>query len=288
MLYHEFNNGMKIPMVGFGTFPLHGDQLVNAMKDAGCLGYTLFDTAIAYQNEKEIGALVKNKVIDKGNIFITSKVNLPTLKGRKKYLYLNRKSIRKAYDDSCLNLNVTKLGAYLLHYPFDGCSKYYKDLMKLFDEGKVGVIGVSNFDIRELKELYKKCGRWPMMNQTEISPYNSQKDLIQFCKDNGILVQAYSPFGRGNLVQEILSDKTLLTIAEFHGKTVGQIVLRFIVQQDVAVVVRSTNYNRLKDNISIFDFELSKEEMDQIYSLNRNVVFGVNQVGKYNKPLIKI
>lgn len=190
--------------------------------------------------------------------------------------------------ESCKRLDLQKTGAYLLHSPFDGCSKYYRDLMRLYDDGKVSVVGVSNFDVRELKELHNKCGRWPMMNQTEISPYNTQADLIHFCQDNGIFVQAYSPFGRGNLVQEIMNDKVLLSIADNHGKTVGQIVLRFIVQQGVGVVARSTNYDRLKGNIDIFNFLLSDEEMKAIASLNKNVVFGVNQVNKYSKKEVII
>ena len=288
MQYFEFNNNVKIPMVGLGTFPLRGDVLSATVKDAVDIGYELFDTATGYQNEQEIGALVRDGFLSPDKAFITSKVHSSILLGRKRYLYLNKKTIKKAYLDSCKKLHLQKIGAYLLHMPFDGCSKHYSDLMHLYDEGMVDVIGVSNFDIRELKELNKKCGRWPMMNQTEISPYNTQTELIQFCQDNGILVQAYSPFGRGNLVQEIMNEKTLLSIADVHGKTVGQIVLRFIVQQGVAVVARSTNYDRLKRNIDIFDFTLSNDEMQAIYSLNRNMVFGVNQINKYNKKEVII
>lgn len=288
MRYHEFENGSKIPMMGLGTYPLKGDVLSTTVKNAVSFGYELFDTAVSYKNEQELGALVKDGVLDGGKVFITSKVDMDYLRGRKRYLYLNGKSVKKSYRISCDNLSMLKLGAYLLHMPFDGCSKHYKDLMRLYDEEKVHVIGVSNFDIRELKELYKKCGRWPMMNQTEISPYNTQKELIQFCYDNGILVQAYSPFGRGNLVQEILNDKTLLKIAKTHNRSVGQIVLRFIVQQGVAVVARSTNYERLKENVNVFDFELTSDEMSEISSLNRNIVFGLNQINKYNKKLVII
>ena len=288
MQYFEFENGIKIPMVGLGTYPLKGDVLSATIKDAVDCGYELFDTAVSYHNEQEIGLLIKEGVLVADRIFITSKVDVNYLKGRKRYLYLNGKSIKKSYQITCNNLNVQKIGAYLLHMPFDGCSKYYNDLIRLYDEGKVNVIGVSNFDIRELKELYKKCGHWPMMNQTEISPYNTQKELIQFCQDNGILVQAYSPFGRGNLVQEIMNEKILLSIADAHGKSVGQIVLRFIVQQGVAVVARSTNHNRLLENISLFDFELTSDEMLSIFSLNRNAVFGLNQINKYEKKQVKI
>lgn len=288
MQYHEFQNGVKIPMVGLGTYPLTGEVLITTIKDAVEIGYELFDTATAYNNESEIGKLVGDGVLNLDKVFVTSKIHNNILLGRKRYLHLDRKTVKRCYADSCRKLNMQKISAYLLHQPFNGCSKHYMDLMSLYDDGKVGVIGVSNFDIRELKELHNKCGQWPMMNQTEISPYNNQKDLISFCKDNGILVQAYSPFGRGNLVNELMNDITLVSIAEIHGKTVGQIVLRFIVQQGVAVVARSTNHDRLQQNNSIFDFELSEEEMAIISSLNRNVVFGVNQINKYKKNQISI
>lgn len=288
MQYHVFQNGVKIPMVGLGTFPLKGEMLSATVKDAIGLGYELLDTATGYNNELEIGALVEEGVIKTDKIFVTSKIHSSVLLGRKRYLHLDRKSVSRCYVESCRKLNVNMLSAYLLHMPFDGCSKHYKDLMKLYDDGKVGVIGVSNFDIRELQELHNKCGRWPMMNQTEISPYNNQRELIAFCQDKGVLVQAYSPFGRGNLVNEMMSDEVLVKIASAHGKSVGQIVLRFIVQQGVTVVARSTNHNRLQQNINVFDFELSEEEMFLISSLNRDVVFGVNQVNKYKKKDIMI
>lgn len=287
MEYFEFTNNVKIPKIGLGTFPLSGEILATTIKNAIGFGYELIDTAIGYKNEGEIGSLVHSGIINPDKIFITSKINQSTLTGRRRYLYLNRKTIKCAYRDSCNSLNIKKLNAYLIHMPFNGCSKHYIDMMRLFDEGKVDVIGVSNFDIRELKELYKKCGRWPMINQTEISPFNTQTDLIRFCQEKGILVQAYSPFGRGNLVQEILSNPTLISIAKNHNKTVGQVVLRFIVQQGVAVVARSTNNDRLKSNIDIFSFTLSEDEMTLIAKLNRNVVFGANQVHKYDKePII--
>lgn len=275
-------------MVGLGTFPLKGAVLSATIINAVNVGYELFDTAAGYNNEQEIGDLVNEGVLLPDRVFLTSKVHSSILIGRRRYFHLDRKSVRKAYLESCKRLHLQKLGAYLLHMPFDGCSKHYCDLMQLYDDEMVNVIGVSNFDIRELKELKKKCGRWPMMNQTELSPYNTQKELIQFCQDHGILVQAYSPFGRGNLVQEIMHEKNLLSIANGHGKTVGQIVLRFIVQQGVAVVARSSNNDRLKANIDIFDFILSEDEMLTISSLNRNVVFGVNQINKYNKKEVII
>lgn len=288
MEYFEFSNGVKMPMVGLGTYPLLGEELANTIEIATNTGYELFDTAISYHNEKEIGALLRKRKESTEKIFITSKVSRVILTGSLNFLFLNRKTVSSAYKSSCDNLGMPKLGAYLLHYPFVGCSKHYQDLIKLFEEDKVNAIGVSNFNIEELKELYRKCGRWPMINQTEISPYNTQKELIDFCNDHGILVQAYSPFGRGNLVREIMHDNVLTRIAKNHDCMVGQIVLRFLVQQGVAVVSRSTNKERLKQNIDIFEIQLDKKEMSDIFSLNKNAVFGKNQINKNGKSKIKI
>lgn len=288
MVYYDFPNGVRIPMVGLGTYPLKGEILFSTIKNACDLGYELLDTAISYHNELEIGELLLKAGVNTDRLFLTSKVSKKVLCGQKRYLFLDRKTVKKAYIQSCKNLGLQKIGAYLIHYPFDDCSKHYRKLMDLYDSEMVNVIGVSNFDIRELKELYAKCGRWPMMNQTEMSPYNTQQDLIKFCEDNGILVQAYSPFGRGNLVHDLMNDEVLGRIANNHQRTVGQVILRYIVQQGVSVVARSSNRERLKENINIFDFDLTENEMAAISKLNRNTVFGVNQINKYNKKAVRI
>lgn len=155
-------------------------------------------------------------------------------------------------------------------------------MIDLYENGKVKAIGVCNFDNDELKKLHNACGQYPMVNQTEISPVNSFKNIIHFCQDQEIQVEAYSPFGRGNIVQELMSNKMLQEIAHYHRKTVGQVVLRWIVQQGIVVIPRSTNEQRLNDNLNLFDFVLDDAEMEAIDSMNENRVYGVNQVNKYN------
>ena len=283
MEYATLNNGVKMPMVGLGTFPLVGNKLIETVKMAKELGYELFDTAGAYDNETDlcIGLELNKKSEQLNKTFISSKVNWLQLRGRLRYLFLNRETIKSAYKHSCKRLGVDKLDLFLLHQPFDGFCEAYKEMINLYEQGKVRAIGVCNFDNDELKKLYASCGQYPMINQTEISPRNSFKDIIHFCQDNGIQVEAYSPFGRGNLVEELMNDKELLEIGKNHNKTVGQIVLRWIVQQNIIVIPRSTNYDRLKQNLDIFDFELTNEEMNIIDNMNQNRVFGVNQVNKY-------
>ena len=152
--------------------------------------------------------------------------------------------------------------------------------MNLYKQGRVKVIGVSNFNEDELLQLYDQCGEFPMINQTEISPYNTQENLVRFCQEHNILVEAYSPFGRGNIVQSLLSNEILVNIANKYKRTVGQIVLRWIVQRGIVVIARSTNRGRMLDNVNIFDFTLSEEDMCSVASLNSNLVYGVNQINK--------
>lgn len=281
MEYAKLRNGLLMPMVGLGTYPLCGETLVNTVKDAISFGYNLFDTAGAYNNEKDLGRALNKYKKSSNKIFITSKVNWLQLRGRARYLFLNRETIKSAYKHSCERLGVESLDLFLLHQPFDGYCEAYKEMINLYEQEKVKAIGVCNFDNAELKKIFVSCGQYPMVNQTEISPRNSFKDIIHFCQEHEIQVEAYSPFGRGNLVADLMNNKELLLIGQNHNKTVGQVVLRWIVQQNIVVIPRSTNYDRLKQNLDIFDFELSYDEMKIIDNMNKNQVFGVNQINKY-------
>lgn len=281
MEYATLVNGVKIPYVGFGTYPLHGSMLKDSLQIAYNAGYTLVDTAGTYGNERDIGAFIMENMKDAKDLFLSSKVNWYQLRGSIRRLFLNRESVHSAYKHSCERLGVERLGLFLLHQPFKGFEKAYKQMIRLYDDGLVDAIGVCNFDIDELERLHDTCGTWPMVNQTEISPMNSFKELIAFCQSKGILVEAYSPFGRGNLVTELMSHPVLTKIAQNHGCTVGQVVLRWIVQQGIVVIPRSTNKQRICDNINIFNFSLTASEMSQIDDMNENKVFGINQINKY-------
>lgn len=282
MEYVKLRNGLRMPYVGLGTFPLNGEQLTETVRLASQAGYQLFDTAGAYKNEHVLGAALSRYFPNREKIFISSKVNGLQLRGRLKYLFLNRETVKSAYRHSCKRLGVEQLDLFLLHQPFDGFCDAYKQMIDLYENGKVKAIGVCNFDNDELKKLHNACGQYPMVNQTEISPVNSFKNIIHFCQDQEIQVEAYSPFGRGNIVQELMSNKMLQEIAHYHRKTVGQVVLRWIVQQGIVVIPRSTNEQRLNDNLNLFDFVLDDAEMEAIDSMNENRVYGVNQVNKYN------
>lgn len=276
MEYVTLRNGFKLPMIGFGTYPLRGKELENILQMTSEAGYQLYDSAHLYKNEEDIGNCISKGVLCRKDIILTSKIQGIQFTGRRRYFYLDQKSVKKAYIEACQKFCTDHLDLLLLHSPFKGYIKAYKELMQLYNEGKVNVIGVSNFDTEELKTLYQNCGEYPMINQIEMHPYNTMKPVVTFCKEQGIQVEAYSPFGRGNLLSEILNNPRLNEIAKRHNKTVGQIVLRWIVQQGIVVIPRSTNAERIRQNLDVFNFFLSNDEMTYIDSLNQNKGFGAH------------
>lgn len=274
MEYVTLRNGFKLPMIGFGTFPLKGAQLEDTLKKTAEAGYELYDSAHLYKNERDIGKCIKNGVLNRENVILTSKVQGRQFSGRRRWFYLDKISVSKAYRKSCRKFGLDSLDIYLLHSPSRGYIKAYKELMQLYDEHKVKVIGVSNFDVQQLKSLYQGCGEYPMINQIELHPYNTMHDIVAFCKEHDIQVEAYSPFGRGNIVSEIMGNPQLNEIAKKHNKSVGQVVLRWIVQQGIVTIPRSTNAERIKQNLDVFDFSLTDSEMQYIFSLNQDKGFG--------------
>jgi len=276
MEYVTLRNCVRLPMIGFGTFPLKGVELRSTLQKAYNIGYRLFDSAFLYQNEQDIGDCIANGILDREKVVLTSKMQGVQYIGHRKYLYLDGASVSKIYRKVCKRFHADYLDVFLLHSPFNGCSKAYKELLQLNMENKVKVIGVSNFNEQEIDALYSECGEYPMINQIELHPYNTMKGIVAYCKEHGIQVEAYSPFGRGNLVSEILNNPKLQEIASTHNKTIGQVVLRWIVQQGIITIPRSTNEERMKQNLDVFDFALTEDEMLYIDSLNQNKGFGAH------------
>ena len=289
MEYIVLSNGFSFPQVAMGTYPLVGGVLLDAIMAARQSGYGLIDTAIGYGNTKEIGQAVSSGLAD--NMLVSTKIDAYTLKKIILPKGLHRLASQKQLDcligrktvERTIERHVDELGKVdimLLHAPFRGCMKVYGKIAQLYQEKKIRAYGVSNFNIEELEQLYSLTGMYPMINQTEISPVNTQKKLISFCKKNNIVVEAYSPFGRGNLMKSFLQNDMLQAIAKEHGRSIPQIILRWVVQQGLCVAVRSSNQQRIKENISIFDFNLTDDEMDKIDTLDKGQVFGVNQISK--------
>lgn len=253
------HNGVKMPWFGLGVFKVEdGDEVVNSVKWAIEAGYKSIDTAAAYKNEEGVGQALKESGVPREELFITTKV----WNADQGY-----ESTLNAFNESLTKLGLEYLDLYLVHWPVKGKYKEtWKALETLYKEGKVKAIGVSNFQIHHLEDVIADAEVVPMVNQVEYHPRLTQKELQAFCKQHNIQLEAWSPLMQGKL----LDDATLSEIAEKHGKSVAQVILRWDLQNEVVTIPKSVKEHRIYDNASIFDFELAQEEMERIDGLNRD------------------
>ncbi len=262
------NNGIEMPRLGLGVFRVEdSSELINAVKVAIKNGYRSIDGAAIYGNEEAMGEGIRKGIkearISREDLFITSKVWNADL---------GYESTIAAYEASLNRLGVDYLDLYLIHWPVEGKYKeVWKTLEYLYKEGRVRAIGVSNFQVHHLQDLLGDAEIKPVINQVELHPYLSQKKVREFCKENDIQVEAWSPLMAGN---GLLENEILKEIAKKYNKTVAQIVLRWDLQSQVVTIPKSTNERRLIENIDIFDFNLSKSDIDRIDSLNQDLRVG--------------
>nr|WP_035401871.1 MULTISPECIES: aldo/keto reductase [Bacillus] len=261
------NNGVEMPWMGLGVFKVEeGPELVNAVKSAIKLGYRSIDTAAIYGNEEGVGQGIREGIAEAGisreDLFITSKVWNSDL---------GFESAIQAYETSLQKLGLEYLDLYLIHWPVEGKYKdAWRALEALYKEEKVRAIGVSNFQVHHLEELLKDAEVKPVINQVEYHPRLTQQELKAVCRENGIQLEAWSPLMQGQL----LDNEIIAAIAEKHGKSAAQVILRWDLQNGVITIPKSTKEHRIAANASIFDFELSSDEMEQISSLNQNLRVG--------------
>ncbi|GAB6612953.1 MULTISPECIES: aldo/keto reductase [Bacillus] len=257
------HNGVEMPWFGLGVFKVEdGPELVEAVKSAIKAGYRSIDTAAIYGNEKAVGegirAGIKEAGISREDLFITSKV-WNSDQGYETTL--------AAYEESLKKLELDYLDLYLVHWPVEGKYKEsWRALETLYKEERVRAIGVSNFQIHHLKDVLAGAEMKPMINQVEYHPRLTQKELQAFCKEQGIQMEAWSPLMQGQL----LDNETLQEIADKYGKTTAQIILRWDLQNEVVTIPKSTKEHRIVANADIFNFELTKEDMEKIDALNEN------------------
>jgi diketogulonate reductase-like aldo/keto reductase len=252
-----------MPWLGFGVFKIaDGDEVVQAVKTAFDQGYRSIDTASIYGNERGVGRAVKESTIPREEIFITTKV-WNSDQGYDNTL--------KAFEESLKRLDTDYVDLYLIHWPGkDLYIKTWKALERIYQYGKARAIGVSNFQIHHLHNLMNHCDINPMINQVEFHPFLYQYELIRFCMDNNIQLEAWSPLTKGKL----LNEPALLNIAEKYGKTPAQVILRWDIQHCVITIPKSSRTDRIAENAAIFDFELIEEDMDTIDSLNQGKRLG--------------
>lgn len=262
MEWTTLNNDVKMPMLGLGVYKVEdGVVTVDTVKAALDAGYRLIDTAAIYQNEESVGQALREAGIPREDVFVTTKL-WNEFHGFDEAL--------QAFQDSLDRLGLEYVDLFLIHWPMPRFGKFvetYKALEQLYEEGRVRAIGVSNFEIEHLEQIIQSCSIVPAVNQVEIHPYLSQKELIAFCKRYDIQIQAWSPLMKG---REALEDETIVKIANAHGKSPAQVILRWHLQNGVAVIPKSVTPSRIKENIQVFDFTLTKEEMAAIDALNRD------------------
>ena len=267
-------NGQKIPLVGLGTFPLRGDSLMASVHSAVELGYELFDTAWKYKNERDLALALKDCGIRRKDVILTSKVCADQVVGNKYLLHLNKNTANKSLKESLTQLCTDYIDAYLIHGPFLNYWKTYKEIIELKEKGTVRIAGVCNFNIDQLKTLKEKCGEYPQINQIELHPFRQQEDVVCFCKDQGIVVEAHSPFAHGDAFSELFKNDLLLSIAQETGKTILQVILRWLIQRKIVAIPCSKNHNHQKENLDIFDFDLTEKQLSLIQRIDRNISYG--------------
>jgi 2,5-diketo-D-gluconate reductase A len=256
------NNGQSIPQFGFGVFQVEPNETLKATTAALEAGYRHIDTAQMYGNEREVGEAIAKFDIDRGDVFVTSKLSnafhLPD-------------DARVAFDITLDSLGVDYVDLFLIHWPLP--TKYDGDfvstwqvLEEIYRDGRARSIGVSNFTAHHLKRLQAESDITPAVNQIELHPYFGQDELRDFCNERQIGVEAWSPIARG----KVLDDPTIVSIAERVGKTAAQVVLRWHIQRGNIVFPKSVTPERIKENIDIFDFELTDADLSAISALNRD------------------
>ncbi|HET7578040.1 MAG TPA: aldo/keto reductase [Bacillales bacterium] len=252
-------NSVKMPWLGFGVYKVdEGEQVEKSIQAAIEAGYRSIDTAAFYKNEAGVGRAIKNSGIPREDLFITTKV----WNDRQGY-----DETLKAFEESRKKLDLDYVDLYLVHWPVSGKYKEtWKALEKLYKDGLVRAIGVCNFNIHHLEDLMAENEVNPMVNQVEFHPRLTQKDLLAFCKDHDIQLEAWGPLMRA----KILDHPVLVELAEKYSKTPAQIVLRWELQLGVVTIPKSVHEKRIRENADLFDFELSGEDIAKIDELNQN------------------
>ena len=255
------HNGVEMPWLGLGVFLVKdGEEVVNSVRAALEVGYRSVDTAAAYKNEEGVGKAIAESNVPREELFITTKV----WNADQGY-----EATLAAFDVSMKKLGLEYLDLYLIHWPLPSQGKFidtWKALEKLYKDGRVRAIGVSNFKVHHLEEVIAKGEIVPMVNQVEYHPRFNQRELHDFCKKHGIQLEAWSPLMQGGLLEEPI----LVELAKKYNKSTAQIIIRWDIQTGVVTIPKSVKPHRIAENKDVFDFELSEEDMDKISALNQD------------------
>lgn len=252
------NNGIQMPVLGFGVYQITDPaECEQAVYDALMAGYRLIDTAAAYKNEEAVGKAVIKSGIPRDELFITTKLWIQDA---------GYDSTKRAFEESLKRLQMDYLDLYLIHQPFGDIYSSWRAMEDLYNEGKIRAIGVSNFLPDRLLDLILHNKITPAVNQVETHPFLQQIENAEFMKENNVQIESWAPFAEGK--NNIFQNEILLSIAGKYNKSVAQIILRWLTQRDIVVIPKSVRKERIIENFDIFDFELSKEDMEKIVTLN--------------------
>ncbi|WLR60002.1 aldo/keto reductase [Guptibacillus hwajinpoensis] len=257
------HNGIKMPTLGLGVWKMENNEEVkNAVTAAIDAGYKAIDTAAAYKNEEGVGAAIKQNGIAREELFITSKV----WNDDQGY-----ETTIKAFEETISKLGIETLDLYLIHWPVEGKYKEtWRAMEKLYKDGRIRAIGVSNFHSNHLEDLMKDAEIKPMVNQVEFHPLLNQQELRDYCKQHSIQMEAWSPLAQGKL----LDHEVVKGIAEQHGKSTAQVIIRWDLEHEVVTIPKSSNPERIKQNFDVFDFELTTDNIRALDELNQNERMG--------------
>ena len=252
------NNGVEMPILGFGVFQIPNEsECEQAVIDAIKTGYRLIDTAASYQNETAVGNAIKKSEVPRNELFITTKLWASDM---------GYENTKLAFQKSLNKLQLEYLDLYLIHQPYGDVFGSWRAMQELYEEGKIKAIGVANFHPDRVMDLIINSGFTPAVNQIETHPFHQQIETHQFLTDNNVQIQSWGPFAEGK--NDIFNNETLKTIAVKYNKSVAQIILRWLTQRGIIAIPKSVRKERMKENFDIFTFELFETEMQTIQTLD--------------------
>lgn len=250
------NNTVKIPTLGLGVYQIpQGDETENAVLSALKAGYHLFDTAALYGNEQDVGNAIRKSGIKREDIFVTTKLHPATVF-----------NIEKKFEASLKKLDLEYIDLYLIHLPTFRKKNIWKFFEKIYKQGRIRAIGVSNFTIKDLKNLLESAEIVPAVNQVEFHPFLYQQKLLEYCQSKGITLEAHSPLTHGKRLQAPIVQE----IAKKYQRSPAQILIRWILQHGLVVIPKTTNENHMRENADVFHFELTAEDMTRLDTINEN------------------
>jgi 2,5-diketo-D-gluconate reductase A len=254
------NNGVEMPILGFGVFQIPDPkECEQAVLDAIETGYRLIDTAASYMNEKAVGDAIKNSGVPREELFITTKLWVQDTGYEK---------TKAAFQKSLNKLQLDYLDLYLIHQPYGDVFGSWRAMQELYHEGKIRAIGVANFHTDKTMDFIINDGFTPAVNQLETHPFNQQIETHKFLKENNVQIQSWAPFAEGK--NNLFANEALVSIGEKHSKSVAQVVLRWLIQRGIPAIPKSVRKERMAENFNIFDFELTADDFEKIAALDTN------------------